>query len=328
MTVLDGCERPISYLRVSVTDRCNLRCLYCMPPQGVPFRQHAEILRYEEIARVVRAAAGLGISKVRLTGGEPLVRAGLVDLVRLVACIDGIDDLSMTTNGLLLGRYAEELARAGLRRVNISLDTLRAERYARITRGGKLAEALAGMEAAKQAGLTPVKINTVILRGVNDDEVVDLARLTLEQAWHVRFIELMPLNHDTQVFEQDYLSSAEVSQAITTALGPLLPVPALDGAGPAAYYRLAGAQGSIGFISPLSAHFCGQCNRLRLTADGRLRPCLLADSEIDLRTVLRRGADDAEIQSLLRLAIQAKPTGHQLEKHILPEGRAMSEIGG
>ena len=328
MSCLDACNRPISYLRVSVTDRCNLRCLYCMPSEGVPFRAHEEILRYEEIERVVRAAAGLGISKVRLTGGEPLVRAGIVSLVEMLARIPGVDDLAMTTNGIHLARYAHDLRLAGLKRVNVSLDTLQEDKYTHITRGGRLADALAGIESAEREGLVPLKINTVVLRGFNDDEIVDIARLTLQRPWHVRFIELMPLNGNIQGFEQSYMPTEAVREVIVKALGELEPVQPVHGSGPAAYYRLAEAVGTIGFITPVSEHFCAQCNRLRLTADGRLRPCLLSDREIDLRAVLRQGANLAEIQELLRQAILAKPAGHQLQQHILPGGRVMSEIGG
>jgi len=328
VTLADGCERPISYLRVSVTDRCNLRCLYCLPPEGVPLRSHDEILRYEEIDRVVRAAAGLGISKVRLTGGEPLARAGIANLVSMLARIPGVDDLSMTTNGTLLARYARALRAAGLKRVNVSLDTLREERFARITRGGKLADALEGIEAAREAGLAPIKVNSVILRGLNEDEIVDLAGLTVTHDWHVRFIELMPLNHVALGPEQAHVPNEEVRQTIVSSLGDLLPAQPIHGSGPAAYYRLAGARGTIGFISPVSEHFCGHCNRLRLTADGRLRPCLLADSELDVRSALRSGASIDEIQALLRQAILAKPTQHHLGEHILPRGRVMSQIGG
>jgi GTP 3',8-cyclase len=294
----------------------------------VPYRDHNEILRYEEIERVVRAAAGLGIHKVRLTGGEPLVRAGVVDLVAMLAHIPGIDDLAMTTNGILLPRYADDLVRAGLKRVNVSLDTLRPERFTRITCRGQLSETLAGIESAERAGLNPIKINTVVLRGINDDELVDMAHMTLEHAWHVRFIELMPLNNSSQHFDANYMPNAEVQAMISAALGELRPEHPIEGSGPAAYYRLPGAPGTIGFISPVSDHFCGQCNRLRLTADGRLRPCLLSDFEFDLRPLLRNGASVDEIQDWLRKAILAKPAEHHLAEHVLPNGRVMSEIGG
>jgi cyclic pyranopterin phosphate synthase len=328
MPYLDNFNRPISYLRISVTDRCNLRCVYCMPPEGVPCRSHEEILRYEEIELIARAAASLGISKVRLTGGEPLVRLGFAELVRMLARIPGIDDLAMTTNGTLLARYAVELAEAGLKRVNVSLDTLRAERFRQITRRGNLTAVFEGIAAAKEAGLVPVKINTVVVRGLNDDEAVDFARLTLEGDWHVRFIELMPLGTNAAWVGDGYVSAGEVRRQIEDALGELVPAKVGVGNGPARYYRLPGAVGTIGFITPISEHFCYQCNRLRLTADGRLRPCLLSDYEIDLRTPLRQGADLAEVRELLIYSIRAKPERHHLDENIAPRKRAMSEIGG
>jgi cyclic pyranopterin phosphate synthase len=258
-TYFDAYNRPVSYLRISVTDRCNLRCIYCMPPGGVPSRSHEEILRYEEIETVARAAAELGISKVRLTGGEPLVRLGIVDLVRMLACIPGVDDLSMTTNGILLSRYAADLAEAGLRRANVSLDTLRLERFRRITRLGRLEDVMAGMEAA---------------------------------------------------------------------LGALEPVQVSTGGGPARYYHLPGAEGTVGLITPISEHFCYQCNRLRLTSDGQLRSCLLSDRESDLRTPLRRGAGVVQIKMLLQEGINSKPLRHHLNECHSAEKRVMSEIGG
>jgi cyclic pyranopterin phosphate synthase len=331
MTHFDAYNRPISYLRISVTDRCNLRCIYCMPPNGVPSRAHEEILRYEEIETVVRAATELGISKVRLTGGEPLVRLGIVDLVRMLAHIPGVDDLSMTTNGILLSRYAADLAEAGLQRLNVSLDTLRPERFRRITRLGQLKDVLAGMEAAWQAGLEPVKVNTVVIRGMNDDEVVDLARKTIEAEWNVRFIEWMPVGNDIMVeskWHEQIVTGQEIRQRIETELGVLEPAQVSAGGGPARYYRLPDAKGTLGFITPISEHFCYQCNRLRLTADGRLRPCLLSDYEIDLRTPLRQGASLTEIRELLIHSIRAKPERHHLDESASPRERAMSEIGG
>ena len=331
MPYLDSFNRPISYLRVSVTDRCNLRCVYCMPPEGVPWRSHEEILRYEEIETVVRAAAELGISKVRLTGGEPLVRLGIVDLVRILACIPGIDDLAMTTNGVLLSRYAPALAQAGLQRVNVSLDTLRPERFQHITRLGRLDDVLAGIEAARQAGLEPVKINTVVVRGMNDDEVVDLARKTMEAGWNVRFIELMPVGNGVLADEEcqdNVVTAAEIRQKIEAALGALEPAKVSAGNGPSRYYRLPGAKGTLGFITPISEHFCYRCNRLRLTADGQLRPCLLSDQEIDLRTPLRQGAGVSQIKTLLLKGIESKPLQHHLDECWMPGNRVMSEIGG
>ncbi|MBN1812496.1 MAG: GTP 3',8-cyclase MoaA [Anaerolineae bacterium] len=331
MPHLDAYNRPISYLRISVTDRCNLRCIYCMPPEGVPKRPHDEILRYEEIETVVRTAAELGITKVRLTGGEPLVRPGIVDLVRVLARVDGIDDLAMTTNGILLGNCAQALAQAGLQRVNVSLDTLRPQRFQRITRRGQLEEVLAGIEAAHKADLEPIKINTVVIRGMNDDEVVDFARKTIEPGWHVRFIELMPIGQGTTVandWQNRGVSAQEIREQIETVFGKLIPAKINVGNGPARYYRLSGAKGTIGFITPISEHFCYQCNRLRLTADGHLRPCLLSEQEIDLRTPLRAGADVEQIKTLIRQAIESKPMRHHLNECQAPAGRVMSEIGG
>ena len=328
MPYLDSFSRPISYLRVSVTDRCNLRCVYCMPAGGVPWHPHDEILRYEEIEMVVRAAASLGISKVRLTGGEPLVRRGLVDLVLMISRIPGIDDLAMTTNGTLLARYAEELKAAGLKRVNVSLDTLRPERFRTITRLGELSDTLEGIAAAKEAGLVPVKINTVVIRDLNDDEVVDFARLTCAPDWHVRFIEVMPLGDNADWAGNGYVPMGEVRERIERELGELRPARLAAGGGPARYYRLPDAQGTIGFITPISQHFCYQCNRLRLTADGKLRPCLLSDSEIDLRTPLRQGASAEDIKALIIKGIRNKPERHHLSEQVIPQGRAMSEIGG
>ena len=331
MAHLDAYNRPISYLRISVTDRCNLRCVYCMPPEGVSWRPHEMILRYEEIETVVRAAVELGISKVRLTGGEPLVRMGIVDLVRNLARVPGIDDLAMTTNGILLSRYAADLAEAGLQRVNVSLDTLHPERFQRITRLGRLEDVLTGMEAARRAGLEPVKINTVVIRGMNDDEVVDLARKTMEAEWNVRFIELMPVGNGVLAdgdWRERVVTAAEIREKIEAALGELEPAKMSTGGGPARYYRLPGAKGTLGFITPISEHFCYRCNRLRLTADGQLRPCLLSDEEINLRTPLRQGADVAQIKALLLQGIENKPMQHHLDECRMPEKRVMSEIGG
>ena len=331
MAHLDAYNRPISYMRISVTDRCNLRCIYCMPPEGVPLRSHDDILRYEEIETIVWAAAELGITKIRLTGGEPLARLGVADLVRLLARIPGIDDLAMTTNGILLSRYAADLAEAGLQRVNVSLDTLRPERFRRITRRGQLEDVLAGMEAAREAGLEPIKINTVVIRGMNDDEVVDLAQKTMAAAWNVRFIEMMPVGNSALAdddWQERVVTAQEIRQRIESALGELEPAKISTGDGPARYYRLPGARGTLGFITPISEHFCYQCNRLRLTADGQLRPCLLSDQEIDLRTPLRQGADVAQIKDLLLQGIENKPWEHHLDELERPEKRVMSEIGG
>jgi len=302
-----------------------------MPLEGVPWHSHEEILRYAEIEIIVRTAAELGINKIRLTGGEPLVRRGIVDLVRALARIPGIDDLAMTTNGTLLARYAEDLAGAGLRRVNVSLDTLRPERFHSITRLGRLEDVLNGMEAAQQAGLEPVKINTVVMRRMNDDEVVDFARQTMESGWNVRFIEPMPVGNGVLAegeWWKRVVTGKEIRWQIEAALGPLEPAKMRAGNGPARYYRLPGADGTLGFITPISEHFCHRCNRLRLTADGQLRPCLLSDYEIDLRAPLRQGADVAQIKELLLQGIASKPQQHHLDEQERPENRGMSEIGG
>jgi cyclic pyranopterin phosphate synthase len=324
----DDFGRAINYLRVSVTDRCNLRCVYCMPTKGIKKRPHASILSYEELTLVVRAAAQLGICKVRLTGGEPLARLGLPQFVRMIADIPGIDDLSMTTNGTLLARHAQALADAGLHRVNISLDTLHPDRFQQITRRDRLDRVWAGIEAAHAAGLTPIKLNMVVVSGLNDDEVTDFARRTLTDGWHVRFIELMPIGANIPWAGDGAVPVPEIRARIESEIGPLEPVHGPKGNGPARYYHLPGAEGTIGFIGALSHHFCNTCNRLRLTADGRLRPCLLNEQEIDLRGPLRAGADLAAVRSLLSEAIHQKPQRHQLAEAMSPRGRAMSEIGG
>jgi cyclic pyranopterin phosphate synthase len=334
MITTDQYCRPIDYLRVSVTDRCNLRCIYCMPEEGVQLCSHDEILRYDEIVAVVRAAAELGISKIRLTGGEPLARLGIVDLVRELAAVPDIEDLAMTTNGTLLARYAADLAEAGLKRVNISLDTLQPERFHAITRRGDLRDVLVGIDAASSAGLTPVKINAVVMRGVNDDEVVALASKTVTDGWNLRFIEWMPVGDDTLVhadWREHVVTAGETRARVEAELGPLVPAYDLVGAGPARTFRLADAgttAGTLGFISAISEHFCDSCNRLRLTANGMLRPCLLSDHEIDLRDALRSGAETEQLQDLIRQAIQAKPQGHRLASGQRAEARAMAQIGG
>ncbi len=325
----DQFGRSITYLRVSVTDRCNLRCVYCMPAEGIQRRSHDAIIRYEEIAAVVRVAAECGIHKVRLTGGEPLVRLDLPDLVRMIAEIPGIEDISLTTNGLLLERMAPELKDSGLTRVNVSLDTLQMEKFARITRGGSLETTWRGLEAADACGLQPVKINVVAMRGVNDDELQDLAGLSLQRGWNVRFIELMPVKNQ-QPWGDGFPDPAKIYLSIPeikTALAPmgLAPVVGSSNYGPAQEFCLSGGQGRVGFISPLSDHFCQQCNRMRLTADGNFRPCLLQDIEIPFLSALRAGEP---VLPYLQKAIEAKPIGHELAVNHLPAGRCMRQIGG
>jgi cyclic pyranopterin phosphate synthase len=324
---LDSFGRSINYLRISVTDRCNLRCIYCMPPEGVPQISHSEILSYEEMQTVVRAAAELGICKIRLTGGEPLVRTDLPKLIKMLSQIEGIEELSLTTNGTVLKKYALELKQAGLSRVNVSLDTLKPDKFRYITRLGELEAVLEGIEATKEAGFEPVKINTVVMRGINDDEILDFARMTYEDGWHVRFIELMPFKGVAE-----FVPSIELQQHISL-LGKLEPCPdsiGITGNGPAIYYRLAGARGTIGFINPLTEHsFCSRCNRMRLTPDGKLRPCLLGEDEIDLKMPLRNNASMEELKSLILKAVTAKPEHHHLEGgNVRLVNRKMSQIGG
>jgi len=322
--ILDSFGRSINYLRISVTDRCNLRCIYCMPPEGVPQMSHNEILSYEEIRTVVQAAAELGINKIRLTGGEPLVRADLPKLIRMLSQIEGIEELSLTTNGMVLKKYALELKQAGLSRVNVSLDTFKADKFRYITRLGKLKDVLEGIEAAKEAGFQPVKINTVVMRGINDDEILDFARMTYKDGWHVRFIELMPFRGVAE-----FVPSVELRQHISL-LGKLESCASITGNGPAMYYRLSGAKGTIGFISPLTElSFCSRCNRMRLTPDGKLRPCLLEEDEIDLRMPLRNNASMEELKRLILKAVAFKPEHHHLEGgNVRLVKRKMSQIGG
>ena len=325
MTRLSDCfNRPVNYLRISVTDRCNLRCIYCMPPEGIPLLSHNAVLSYEEVVLVARAAADLGITKLRVTGGEPLVRKGLTDLVAMLAQVRGIDDMALTTNGVLLERYADGLKKAGLRRVNVSLDSLRPDRFRKITRVGQLEDVLRGIEAARRSGLNPVKTNTVVIRGTNDDEILDFARLTIGGDWHVRFIEYMPFANNG-ANEKSLVPVSEMKRGIETLgrLEPSLP----SGGGPARYFRLPGARGTIGFISPVSEQFCQACNRLRLTADGKLRACLFSDKEIDLREPLRHGATVDDIKRLIRDAVSSKPEGHHLAAGVTCE-RLMAQIGG
>ncbi|MEG1830988.1 MAG: GTP 3',8-cyclase MoaA, partial [Raoultibacter sp.] len=299
----DSHGRTIDYLRISLTDRCNLRCIYCMPEEGVDQLAHKDILRIEEIERAVRVAASMGITRIRLTGGEPLVRKGVVDLVRNIAQTPGIQDVSLTTNGILLPKMAADLKAAGLTRVNISLDTLDAAQFAFITRRGKLEDTLAGIDAALAVGFKPVKINAVAVRSLKQDYLA-FAKLSLDRPLHVRFIEYMPVGESSGADgcgwgPQDVVPTEELIDTIDAAaraagLGPLVPADKSRpiGGGPARYYQFEGAQGTVGFISPLSRHFCAECNRLRLTADGDIRPCLFSDDEFDLKEALREGSDE------------------------------------
>ncbi|MCX6381894.1 MAG: GTP 3',8-cyclase MoaA [Armatimonadetes bacterium] len=379
MPLIDSYNRRIDYLRVSVTDRCNFRCVYCMPEEGAPVAPRDEILTYEELERLIRIAIELGMTKIRLTGGEPLIRKDILTLVQKIGAIPGLQDLSITTNGYLLSRYAADFAKAGMNRVNVSLDTLHPDRFIRIARRGNLDEVLSGIYAAQEAGLTPVKINCVAMRGWNDDEVVEFAKWTLEQPFDVRFIELMPINWskgddsmnsyyalsapqgyqpnqkiqlyadtdaksfhsafrmkdtnlqagqlDARELRRAFISAQEIRERIEAVLGTMEPAEVVTN-GPAQSFRLPGALGTVGFISQITNDMCVNCNRLRLTADGYLRPCLMADGEVDLRSLLRSGASDDEIAERFRVTVYHKPKEHRLEDGQAPVGRNMSQLGG
>ncbi len=323
----DAYGRHLHYLRVSLTDACNLRCVYCMP-EDIVFRPAAALMQDDEILTLLRVAASLGVDKVRLTGGEPTVRRGIVELVRAIRAIPGIQKIAMTTNGIKLAELAGPLAEAGLGQVNISIDSLKPERFHRITRRGNLADVWRGLEAAQTVGMDPIKLNCVVTRGFNDDEVSNLARLTLANAWEIRFIELMPLGTVADFQQEQIVPVQETRLRIEAELGPLTLEPGHNGHDPAKHYRLAGARGRLGFISSVTEPFCSGCNRLRLTADGRLRLCLLRDDEVDLLTPLRNGADFATLRQIMAEAAYRKPWGHRLEENDLARSREMSQIGG
>jgi GTP 3',8-cyclase len=326
--VKDSFGRRIDYLRLSVTDRCNLRCRYCMPEAGVEPLGHGQILSYEELLRVAAAAVRLGVRKIRVTGGEPLVRKGLVGFIGQLAGLPARPEVTLTTNGLGLAELAGELRAAGLSRVNVSLDTLRPERFARITRRPGLERVLAGLAAAEAAGLTPIKLNMVPIAGENADEIVDFARLSLEHPWEVRFIEFMPVSSGLSYGPESRFPAAAILEQLQR-LGSLEPLDRQGPSGPARLYRYAGGLGRIGVIPAVSEHFCGDCNRLRLTADGRIRPCLFSTEEIDLRSALRAGASDQALEQLLQQATGAKPERHRIgEVDFVQGARRMQEIGG
>ncbi len=323
----DSFGREIHYLRVSLTDRCNFRCVYCMPERGVVFHPHDHHLSDAELTRVIRLMAPLGFDRIRLTGGEPTVRPNLVPMVAALAAIPGIQEIAMTTNALRLEKIAEPLARAGMKRVNVSIDTLDAERFTRITRVGKLDAVWRGVLAAERAGLTPIKLNAVIVRGYNEQDIVDLARLTLTHAWDMRFIEMMPLGSIADFQMDSVVTADEIQARVQDAFGELIPLE-WNGHDPARTYRIRGGQGALGFISSVSAPFCAGCDRIRLTSDGRLRLCLLRDDEVDLLTPLRAGASDAELTELIARGVYHKPWGHGLAEHVIAGSRIMSQIGG
>ena len=323
----DGFGRHIHYLRVSLTDKCNLRCVYCMPEQMV-FRPTEELLTDDELFTVLQAASQLGFDKYRLTGGEPTVRPNLPAIVRHIAELPGTREIAMTTNGVRLAKLAKPLAEAGLRRVNVSLDSLDPDKFHRITRWGKLDDVLAGIHAAEDAGMTPVKLNCVVVRNFNEQDMIDLAALTLEHDWQVRFLEVMPFADVADFQQASMVTTAEMIERLGAVYGPLEELNGGRLDGEAKPYRIAGARGEIGFISPVSAPFCASCNRVRLTADGTLRLCLLKDGELDLKTPLRAGASAEDLAGLIRAAIWRKPWGHELGSGVIPMSRIMSEIGG
>jgi cyclic pyranopterin phosphate synthase len=325
---VDRYARTIDYLRISVTDRCNLRCRYCMPEEGVPSVPHDSIMRYEEIVLLVRAAASIGFTRVRLTGGEPLVRKGLTGLIESLRAVEGIADLSLTTNGVLLAEAAHELREAGIDRVNVSLDTLRRDRFAEITRRDLFDQVTAGIDKALEVGMDPVKINVVVIRGVNDDEILDFALLTRDRPLSVRFIEFMPVAAENGWEPARVVPTAEVLSLIRNRY-TIREVTDRRGSGPSTDISIDGFVGTIGFISPVSRHFCDRCNRLRVTSDGRIRGCLFSDDELYILPALRKGAPLAEIADLLKSAVAQKPPAHTInDRRFKSCQRSMSAIGG
>jgi cyclic pyranopterin phosphate synthase len=329
----DSFDREINYLRISVTDRCNLRCVYCMPLEGLRFLPNSELLSATEIERVVRAAVSVGFRKFRLTGGEPTLRLDLREIIERVAAIDGVGDLALTTNAVLMPKLARPLKAAGLSRINIHLDSLNPETVERQMRWGTFDRIWEGIMASEEAGLTPIKLNSVVAAGYNEGDVVALARLTLERDWHVRFIELMPLGGGecASLSIKRYVSNIETRRRIEAVLGPMTALASTNPSDEARNYGLANARGVIGFISPVSEPYCGTCNRMRLTADGKFHLCLLNDDELDVRKALRAGNGDggfAAIAQILVRAVERKPTGHHLLEGRSTQDRSMYQIGG
>lgn len=320
----DNYNREIDYLRISVIDRCNLRCIYCMPEEGISnLLPHDEILSYEEILKIVEVALDLGIRKIRITGGEPLLRKGIVNFIERLAKIDSIKDIGMTTNGILLKEFAKPLYDAGLKRVNISLDSLDENKFRAITRVGSIKDVLEGIEEAKKIGLEPIKVNVVVMKGINDDEIEKFALWSREVDYQIRFIEFMPVGQNFWKKEL-FMAKNDIKAKIENKIGRLFPV-SMKKSGPAEYFTLEGGKGLLGFISPITTHICVKCNRLRLTAEGKLRPCLFSDQEIDLKNLLRSGASDDEIRELIVNTINLKPLGMSEQSKPL---RPMSTIGG
>lgn len=335
--LVDAFSRTISYLRLSLTDRCNLRCLYCVTEDerlGAAAKlPHHELLSYEELLRVVRVAVAMGIGKLRLTGGEPLLRRDVMSFITRLAEIENLHDVRLTTNGVLLARYAEELLAAGIRKINISLDTLRPHRFTEITGKDCFDAVWRGIEKTLALGFSPVKLNMVVMRGINDDELLDFARLAMDTELQVRFIEFMPIGASSHWSRDAFMDADEIMARIEERFGPLIPMDRDKADGPARLFKLGRqAAGTLGFISPISHHFCDHCNRLRLTAEGRLRPCLLHDEEVDLKQVIRGGGSDGAVREALLTAIRNKPRGHQPIERLRQRGCGcygrMSRIGG
>ncbi len=324
----DPFGRAVTYLRISLTDRCNLRCVYCMPKEGLQWQPPADQLTVDEIIQVVRVAAQGGVTRIRLTGGEPTIRQNIVGIVRHIAHLPGVKDVGMTTNGVLLKDLAQPLSDAGLKRINISIDTLDPVRFKKITRWGNLDEVWAGIEAAERVGMKPIKLNAVVVRGFNDRDVTDFAKLTMQYPWQVRFIEMMPFGEVAAFAKDGIVTEEQIRDRIEAEFAPLELQNEGKLDGEARIYKFAGALGTVGFISSVTQPFCASCNRARLTADGVLRLCLLRDKELDLLTPLRQGADEVDIKQIILDGIWHKPWGHGLSREVIPLNRVMSQIGG
>ena len=326
----DRFGRQINYLRLSLIDHCNLRCVYCMPLRGLSFVPSPELLTAAEIETVVRAAVAVGFHKFRLTGGEPTLRPEIVEITERIAAVPGVEDLAMTTNGILLPRLAKPLRDAGLKRLNIHVDTLHPERLKKLMRFASLEEMEAGIAAAEEAGLVPIKLNCTVTRDYNDMDVAELARRAKDRDWHVRFIELMPLGggETAHVALSQFVPTAETRRRIEAELGPLEELPPTSAADESRNFRFAGARGVVGFISPVSEPYCGSCNRMRLTADGKFHLCLLNDDKLDVKQALRTGGGQGAVEEILLKAVGLKPTGHRLDEGVSPRARSMFQIGG
>ena len=325
--LVDGFRRRINYLRISITDRCNLRCIYCVPPTGDRKLEHKEILRYEELLRIVRIAIELGINKIRLTGGEPFVRKGIGEFIPMLMSIEGLDDVSLTTNGVYLKDNLDMLKAAGIERINVSIDSLKRLNFKFITRFDYFTRVWEGIEMARDMGFSPIKLNVVVMKGINDSEVLDFGRLAIERPYHIRFIECMPIG--LQANSLAFTPNSEIEKALVDEFGPLIPVSPGENDGPARRFRFDGGEGEIGFISPISHSFCQGCNRLRLTANGMLLPCLLSDREVGIKDPLRRGCLDEELIEVFLKAVDLKPQRHPLNLDQQQRvQRKMCAIGG